>query len=231
MKKTSNVIVGAASVYVSKKNSLATDWAVASGANAGKVGVSLPTGTGSYNARLEASAEWRDVGFTTEGIEVVYEPDFGDVEVDQLLDSARLFKQSQRMMVNTTLQEATLENLLFVWGMPETTAGGATVYANGTGSVDGVTVAAGEEVLGLYAGGLGDEPLERSIAFVGPAPKAVDGIRRERVYNVYRALQVESTSHALRRNENTSFPASFRILPDPNRSGSDYGQIANRKVT
>jgi len=35
---------------------------------------------------------FRHTGFTTEGLEVSYEPDYGEVEVDQLLDSAKLFK-------------------------------------------------------------------------------------------------------------------------------------------
>ena len=40
-------------------------------------------------------------------------PDFGEVEVDQLLDSAKIFKQGMQVTLNTTFAEATLENLLY----------------------------------------------------------------------------------------------------------------------
>jgi hypothetical protein len=54
---------------------------------------------------------WRDVGYTNNGLEVSYEPSYGDVIVDQLLDAARLFKQSIRVTLKTELAEGTLENM------------------------------------------------------------------------------------------------------------------------
>src|SRR3712207_4738532 len=103
-----------------------------------------PTGSGT------TLTGWTPVGFTQEGVEVSYEPDYGDVEVDQLLDAARIFRQGMRVTVNTTLAEATLENLLVVWGAP------AANLVSGT--------------LNMRAGSLGEGPLERSLHFVGPAP-------------------------------------------------------------
>lgn len=202
-----NIIIGAAAVYLSAEDS--TEWTDAP---------ALPTvsGTGSYVPALDGSADWRHSGFTSEGVEVSYEPDYGEVEVDQLLDSAKLFKQSMRVMVNTTFSEATLENLLVVWGQQNSTF------------TDGTT----EESLAIAAGALGDEPTERSVAFVGPAPRAAGPgyNKRERVYHVRRALSIESSSHSLRRNEATVFPVSFRLLPDPRFSGQEYGIIKDRNI-
>src|ERR1041384_38916 len=203
--KVKNIIIGAAAVYLSAEDS--TEWTSAP---------ALPTvsGTGSYVPALDGSANWRHTGFTSEGVEVSYEPDYGEVEVDQLLDSAKLFKQSMRVMVNTTFSEATLENLLVVWGQQN----------------DTYDTTATEETLAIAAGSLGDEPTERSVAFVGPAPRADAGTKRERIYHVRRALSIESSSHSLRRNEATVFPVSFRLLPDPSFSGQEYGVIKDRNI-
>ena len=53
------------------------------------------------------------MGFTQNGMTLTITPDFGEVEVDQLLDSAKIFKQGMEVMLNTTFAEATLENLLY----------------------------------------------------------------------------------------------------------------------
>jgi hypothetical protein len=158
---------------------------------------------------------WHSAGLTQDGIEVAYEPDFGSVDVDQLLDAAKMFKQGQSVSVNTTLAEATLENLMIVWGMQNNALGLDTEA---------------ETRLDIAGGALGDEPVERSIAFVGPAPRSPAGVKRERVYLVHRSLQVESSSHSLAKAANTAFPVSFRILPDPTYTGAEYGIIRDRNV-
>jgi hypothetical protein len=200
-----NIIIGAAAIYLSAEDS--TEWTSAPT-------LPSPAGTASMTPALDGSADWKHSGFTSEGVEVSYEPDYGEVEVDQLLDSAKLFKQSMKVMVNTTFSEATLENLLIVWGQQ-----------NDSFTTDGTS-----ETLAISAGSLGDEPTERSVAFVGPAPRADAGTKRERVYHVRRALSIESSSHSLKRNEATVFPVSFRLLPDPSFSGQEYGVIKDRNI-
>jgi len=205
--KVQNIIIGAAAVYLSAKDS--TDATFVTGGQYGPSLPTEPTGSSIVPALEADTTNWRHAGFTSEGVEVSYEPQYGDVEVDQLLDSAKLFKQSMRVMVNTTFTEATLENLMVVWGQQSSSLSGST--------------------LGIEAGNLGDEPVERSLAFVGPAPRrSSDNKKQERVYHVHRALSVESTSQALRRSEATVFPVSFRLLPDPARSGKEYGVIKDR---
>jgi len=189
-----NIIVGAANVFIGPAATAAgrpTSPTVP--ANNGAI---TPTG-------------WTHVGFTTEGVEVSYEPDYGDVEVDQLLDSARIFKQGMRVTVNTTFSEATLENLLIAWGQAGTASG-----ANPT--VD------------ILAGRLGEAPTERQLYFAGPRPGTA-AATGERQYHLWRAVQTESTSHALRRAEATTLPASFRCLPKAGvgSGGSAYGTITD----
>lgn len=215
---TRNILVGAAGVFISTTDSTSPTWNTF-------FAKPVPTTVGPRAARRPANtltddgvttAEWRNVGFTSEGLEVAYEPTYGDVEVDQLLDSALLFKQQVRVTANTTFAEATLENLITVWGL-----------ANSTISSEDTT-----RTLDIAAGALGEEPLERSMVFIGKGPRTVqDNQYRERVYHVKRAIQTESSSHALRRNEMTGFPASFRLLPDASASTATYGKIVDRVIT
>jgi hypothetical protein len=224
MANVNNIIVGAAEVWVSKKDSTQVSaWPT----------YSIPTFTANESARSKMDAAtgadgWRNVGFTSEGIEVQYSPDYGDIQVDQLLDTAKLFKQAMTVSVNTTLAEATLENLLFSFAQASSTkdasAHGAddlTKYAKGTGG----------ETLGFEAGALGAEPVERAMVFIGNAPRAAtSGKKRERVYHARRVLNVEASSHSYRRNEATVFPVAFRLLPDPAFSGAEYGLIVDRII-
>lgn len=197
-KESKNIIVGAAEVFISDTQAALPD------------ATDLTTNK-TYAAALHADTDWTDVGYTQEGVEVSYEPDYGDVAVDQLLDSARIFKQGMKVTVNTTFAEATLENLLVAWGQ------NANTLATG--------------VLEIEAGQLGDAPHERGLAFVGPAPLP-GATGKERVYHVDRAVQTESSSHALKRDAATALPVSFRILPgDPVGGKSIYGTVRDRAKT
>lgn len=212
--KVRNIIVGAAALYVSKKDSTDSTFF---GVN-GNVAVALPTLTTSQSAlpALEAdTTNWRHLGFTSDGVELAYSPDFGEVEVDQLLDAAKMFKQGQTASVNTSLAEATLENLVVAWGQASATLGTDT----GT-----------EQELGIASGALLDEPVERSLVFVGPAPRSATNKKRERVYHLRRVLNVEDSSHSLSKTDATMIPVSLRILPDPYYSGKEYGIIRDRDI-
>lgn len=205
-----NIIVGAAALYLSTADSTQNNYTAPA----------LPTvSAGQTQATaLEAATPWRHAGYTSEGLELAYEPDYGDVEVDQLLDSAKIFKSGMRVSLNTTLVEASLENLLIAWGLPGGTGGALASTAT-------------EETLNIGAGALGDEPVERSLAAVGPGPRSGTGAKRERVYHARRVISVEASSVALRRTEATTFPVSFRLLPDPNFAKSEYGLIRDRVLS
>ncbi len=224
MANVNNIIVGAAEVWVSKQDSTqVAAWPT----------YAVPAFTAAASARADMNAAtgttgWRNVGFTSEGIEVQYSPDYGDIQVDQLLDTAKLFKQAMTVSVNSTLAEATLENLLFAFAQSSTTKDAAS---HGSDNLAGYTKGTGGETLGMEAGALGSEPVERALVFIGNAPRAAStGKKRERVYHARRVLNVEASSHSYRRNEATVFPVSFRLLPDPAFSGAEYGIIVDRII-
>lgn len=220
-----NIIVGAANIAVGKYGStgpLSVDnlWAVVKAAAAGDyrdyvtklqdpIAPSTATLTYAPNSR---TVEWKDVGLTSEGIEVAYSPDYGEVEVDQLLDSAKIFKQRMTVNVNTTFTEGVLENLWYVWSQADYTY--ETNFDSGNTSVI------------LTPGALGEAPYERALLFVGSSATGTN-VYGQRVYLASRAISVEASTHALRRNEATVFPVSFRLLPDTSASYSAYGRIVD----
>jgi len=154
-----------------------------------------------------------EIGYTSEGIDLSFEPEYSDVEVDQLLDSAILFKNSQRVSFGTTLTEATLENLARAIGQAE------TIVDN-----DGYNAAGEVRELGITGGALGSFPQEKGLIAVANGPR-VTGFVSERIFEAYRAISVESVGVAIKRNEVTAFPVTFRCLPE---SGGGYMRIADR---
>lgn len=227
--RNQNIIVGAAAIFTSVVSSLQAGW----------TSVALPVtvdGT-PYAATLQANNAFRNVGYTSDGVEVTYSPDYGEVEVDQLLDTAKMFKQKMTVTVKTSLTEATLENLVLVWAQSPSSrrygdAVGTAPDATGVErdldtDFDGVAVPTDEEVLGLEAGALGIEPVERQLVFVGGSPRTAGNAKRERVYHLRRSLSVEASTHSLKRNEATMFPVSFRVLPSE-VSGAEYGTVRDR---
>lgn len=226
--QTKNIIVGAAAFFMSVKDSTTTGWTASADVAAtsteeaivaGQGGPSLPkVSSGSIVDGFYAnSTDWHHGGLTTGGVAVVYTPNYGAVEVDQLLDDAVLFRQKMTVEVNTSFSEGTLENLLVAWGQQN-----ASLTSSGT-----------SKELGMSAGQLGDAPVERVLAFVGPGPRGSDNVKRERVYLCRRGLQVSASSHSLDRAAATVIPCSFRLLPDPlfNSTDNDYGFVRDRVVS
>lgn len=234
--KSSNILVGAAAVYISRADSLdSTNWN-------NVVFPAFVDGT-PYSDTLEAATAatgWRNVGFTSAGVDFTYTPTYGEVEVDQLLDTAKMFKEKMTASVKTSLAEATLENLVVVWAQGASSRRNSTQSAtmvdvtgrtvDGTKDFAGVTVPVNEEELGIEAGALGIEPVERQLAFVGGAPRTAANKKRERVYRLFRSLSVQASSHMLTRNQATLFPVEFRVLPGT-VSGAEYGTIRDRVIS
>jgi hypothetical protein len=164
---------------------------------------------------------YRNVGYTNNGLQVTYNPSYGSVTVDQLLDTAKLFKESMEVMIATEMSEGTLENILAVFGQ-----GGAPVEVPGANATS---------TIGLEAGALGVQPTERQLIAVGAAPTVSDDgtniTKTERVYYGRRVLSVQQSQFSLARNAATTFPVTFRLLPDGNKGGSEYGLIIDRVVT
>ena len=168
----------------------------------------------SFKDTLQADAAYTNVGYTMNGLELQFQPDFGEVQVDQILDVARLYKQGMQVNMATAFAEATLENLLVALAYQDTEISGNKAASTG-------------RTLNLSAGDIGDVPVERGIVAVGPGtgnPTTADTV--ERVYTAYRALSIENVTVAAKRDEASMFEVSFRLLPE-DTSGS-YGKIVDR---
>jgi hypothetical protein len=172
----------------------------------------------SYKDTLEGDSDFRNVGYTMNGLELQFQPDFGEVRVDQVLDVAKLYKQGMQVNLNTTFAESTLENLLFALAGKDDDLDPA---ASGE-------FAAGNDVMRLSAGDIGECPVERGLVAVGPGTGDCEvGSNLERIYVGYRALSIENVTVSAKRDEATMFEVSFRLLPNDDAS---YGKIVDRTV-
>ena len=171
----------------------------------------------SYKDTLEGTVlvptDFRNVGYTSNGLEIQFQPDFAEVAVDQVLDAAKLFKQGMKVNLKTSFAEATLENLLFSLA----------------GKDADLETVSGNPTLNLSAGDIGECPVERGLVAVGPGTgDCAEGSNLERIYVAYRALSIESVTVSAKRDAATMFDVTFRLLP--NNTGS-YGKIVDRTVS
>ncbi len=221
-----NILVGASPLYISNSDSTVsgyvenTEPGVARTGTSAKDGVPAFASTASYRTTLDAAQSttnnaFRNVGFTNNGLQITYNPTYDSVTVDQLLDTAKLFKSAMEVMIATEMSEGTLENIAAVFGQ-----GASTLSTTGTGLTK-------KDVLGLEAGSLGAAPTERQLIAVGLAPTA-SSTASERVYYARRVLSVQQSQFSLARTTPTTFPVTFRLLPDANYAGSEYGKIIDR---
>ncbi len=219
-----NILVGASPLFLSVKDSTVSGYTENMEPDTA-AGVEFEAGDSYIDtlnaAAAAAGAKFRNVGFTNNGLQITYNPSYGSVTVDQLLDTAKLFKESMEVMIATEMSEGTLENILAVFGQ-----GGAPVEVTGANATS---------TIGLEAGALGVQPTERQLIAVGAAPTVSDDgtniTKTERVYYGRRVLSVQQSQFSLARNAATTFPVTFRLLPDGNKGGSEYGLIIDRVVT
>jgi hypothetical protein len=200
---STNIIVGAAALFVA-------DTTLDTVTNTVPSFVSSE----SYKETLADDVDFTNIGYTMNGLELQFQPDFGEVQVDQVLDVAKLYKQGMQVNLATTFAEATLENLLLA-------TAGKDADLSGT-----KTTSAGR-TLQLSAGDIGECPVERGIVAVGPGTgDCEDSETVERVYVGYRALSIENVTVSAKRDEASMFDVSFRMLPDD--LTATYGKIVDR---
>jgi hypothetical protein len=222
-----NILVGASPLFLSNIDINDADYianaeaGVAITAGATTVGVPAFASGTSYASTLNAVNQtaglfgYRNVGFTNNGLQITYNPTYDSVTVDQLLDTAKLFKSAMEVMIATEMSEGTLENIVTVFGQ---SADSLTTTGTGLTKVDTLKIAAGS---------LGQAPTERQLIAIGQAPTA-GSTSSERVYYARRVLSVQQSQHSLARTTPTTLPVTFRLLPDANYSGSEYGKIIDR---
>lgn len=218
-----NIIVGAAQVFVANGGPLEYYSGTAASATyvfSGETTSGIPAFVG--NTRYEdtlasSSATWTNVGYTMNGLEVQFQPDFGEVQVDQLLDVARMYKQGMQVSLVTAFAEATLDNLLIA-------TAGANSDLSGTGS-------SSRQALNIQSGNLGEVPLERALIAVGPGsgdPAATGNSAVQRVYAALRVLSIQNVTASAKRDAPSMFEVTFRLMPASNGS---YGKIVDRVVS
>ena len=206
---SSNIIVGAAALFTHDGPIGQTNTGTITDAQATTDLPAMTASTTSYKETLSLDEDYTNIGYTSNGLELAFQPDFGDVAVDQLLDVARLFKQGMTVNLNTSFAEATLENLL------------VAIASN-----EEIVTASNLSTLRMSAGDIGDVPLERGIVAVGPGSGSAS-INKERIYVAYRALSIENVTVSAKRDEASMFEVSFRLLPNDNAS---YGKIVDRTL-
>ena len=199
---STNLIVGAAALFIAD-TTLTPDT------------LDAYVATESFRDTLtDNSADYTNVGYTMNGLELQFQPNFGEVQVDQILDVAKLYKSGMQVSLKTAFAEATLENLLLS-------------LAYSTDKLSGTKSSSSGQALDLSAGDIGECPVERGIVAVGPGTgDCADSAYVERVYSAYRALSIDNVTVSAKRDAPSMFEVSFRLLPE-DTSGS-YGKIVDR---
>ena len=198
---STNIIVGAAALFVADTTLV-------------PAGLESFDSAESFRETLTDNVDYKNVGYTMNGLELTFQPNFGEVQVDQILDVAKLYKQGMQVSLKTAFAEATLENLLLS-------------LAYKSGELTGTKSTSGGQALNLSAGNIGECPVERGIVAVGPGTgDCVVSAYVERVYTAYRALSIENVTVSAKRDATSMFEVSFRLLPE-DTSGS-YGKIVDR---
>jgi secreted trypsin-like serine protease len=201
---STNIIVGAAAIFIADTT-----------LDAGSVTAFESSKT--FRDTLTNDSDYTNVGYTMNGLELQFQPDFGEVKVDQILDVAKLYKQGMQVSMKTAFAEATLENLLLSLAYKDTKLSGTKSTSNG-------------QALNLSAGDIGECPVERGIVAVGPGTgDCVNSAYIERVYTAYRALSIQNVTVSAKRDAPSMFEVDFRLLPE-DMSGS-YGKIVDRTWT
>jgi hypothetical protein len=187
---TANIVVGEAEVKVGASNTAMT------------------------NANFDSLVS---VGGTQGGVEISWEPDMVDIEVDQYGDAAKVIQSKVKVMVKTTLAEATLNNLATAWSYDSTT-GGADIQSNLDGSNTRTFLFGVQNVY----------PFEKAIQIVGNAPGSDASTTKTRKFNTKRAISMESSTISMKRAEASVFAVSFRILPVSSDVNYEYGKIIDQ---
>lgn len=157
------------------------------------------------------------VGGTQNGVEISWEPDMVDIEVDQYGDAAKVIQSRVKVMLKTTLAEATLNNLAIAWSY-DTVDNGADIRVNNDGA-NTKTFMFG--VQNVY-------PYEKAVQIVGNAPGSGAAVTKTRKFNTKRAISFESSSISMKRAEASTFAVSFRILPVSSDVDYEYGKIVDQ---
>lgn len=177
----------------------------------------VKTGTSNTSMTLNQFDALTDVGATTGGVEISWEPDMVDIEIDQYGDAAKVIQSKVKVMVKTTLSEGTLNNLATAWSY-DNVLGGESIKANNDGANTKTFLFGSQSVY----------PFEYALQIVGNAPGSTASVTKTRKFNTKRAVSFASSMISMKRSEATVFEISFRVLPVTEDSGYEYGKIIDQ---
>jgi hypothetical protein len=170
-----------------------------------------------------AFASLTDVGATMEGVELSWEPDMVDIEVDQFGDAAKVIQSRVKVMIKTTLAEATLTNLAHAWNYSSVTSSTDSAGADIVTDLDTVV---GASATKTFKFGIENVyPYEKVLQIIGNAPGTTASTTLKRIFQTKRAVSYSASSHSMKRAEAVAFPVEFRILPNSADTNYEYGKI------
>ena len=170
-----------------------------------------------------AFASLTDVGATMEGVELSWEPDMVDIEVDQFGDAAKVIQSRVKVMIKTTLAEATLTNLAHAWNYSSVTSSTDSAGADIVTDLDTVV---GASATKTFKFGIENVyPYEKVLQIIGNAPGTTASTTLKRIFQTKRAVSYSASSHSMKRAEAVAFPVEFRILPNSADTDYEYGKI------
>ena len=177
----------------------------------------VKTGTSDTSMTNEDFDTLTDVGATTGGVEISWEPDMVDIEIDQYGDAAKVIQSKVKVIVKTTLSEATLNNLALAWSY-DNADDGPDIKMNTTAANTRTMLFGSQSVY----------PFEYSLQVTGNAPGSSASVTKSRKFNTKRAVSFTTSMIAMKRSEATTFEVSFRILPVTGDTGYEYGKIIDQ---
>ena len=177
----------------------------------------LKLGDSANATSISAMDSFTDLGATQNGVEISWEPDMVDIEIDQYGDAARIVQSKVKVMVKTTMAEATLNNLAIAWNYDQNTGGDSIVNNN-----DGANTQT------FKFGSQSVFPYEKGLVVQGVAPGSAAGAIKTRKFYTKRAISMEASNITMKRAEASVFAVGFRILPKTEDVGYEYGKIVDQ---
>jgi len=177
----------------------------------------LKLGDSANATTIGAMDAFSDLGATQNGVEISWEPDMVDIEIDQYGDAARIVQSKVKVMVKTTMAEATLNNLAIAWNGDQNT-GGDTIINNNDGANTRTFKFGAQSVF----------PYEKGLVVAGTAPGSAAGAVKTRKFYTKRAISMEASNITMKRAEASVFAVGFRILPKTEDVGYEYGKIVDQ---
>lgn len=176
-----------------------------------------PSASATSHAAMDA---FTDIGATQNGVEISWEPDMVDIEIDQFGDAAKVIQSKVKVMVKTTMAESGLKNLALAWNFDQTDSAntGTHIKNNTDGANTKTFLFAAQTVF----------PYELGLVVQGYAPGTVAGGVKTRKFYTKRAISMDSSSISFKRSEASTFAVGFRILPNVEDTGYEYGKIVDQ---